>query len=228
MQHLALIMDGNRRWANTREVSLHDGYVQGRQAAKRVVQFCLARNIKYLSLYTFSLENFKRTSSEQDAICDNLIEAINGELDSLLAQKVKVTFVGDRDKFPAHTRADIERLEAKSASCDRLFLNLLFCYGAQQEIIHVIKTIAHEIEAGQRVVDDIDERLVRKMLWTADTPDPDLIIRTSGVKRLSNFLLYQAAYSDFAFIDCFWPDLTEGHLQRCVDEYYQIKQNYGT
>lgn len=220
-------MDGNRRWARGKNIPVKQGHIKGKDSARLAVEFCIKQNIKYLSLYTFSLENFKRTKQEQDNIFVPLIAAIESELDALIAQGVCIRFVGDRRFFPKHMLETITRAEAQTAHLDTLFLNMLFCYGAQQELVEATKNIARRVKSGDLDIDDIDTKLMSDMLWTSGTPDPDLIVRTSGVTRLSNFLLYQAAYSEYAFVDWHWPDLTENLLQECIDSYRAVKRNFG-
>ena len=227
MQHLAFIMDGNRRWAKSAGVAATQGHKHGKEAARLAIDFCIKTGIKYLSLYTFSLENFSRPQIEQDVIFSILIESITRELDQFLEQGVRLRFVGDRSKFPAHLREAIESAQEQTKDLDTLHLNLLFCYGGQQELVHAVKAIASQVAAGELALGDIDHDTVSNALWTAGVPNPDLIVRTSGVSRLSNFLLYQAAYSELAFLDCHWPEITEAHLQKCFDDFRTAKRSYG-
>lgn len=227
MQHLALVMDGNRRWARSNNLSSKDGHRKGQDSARLAVEFCIKRQIKYLSLYAFSLENFKRSQQEQDDLFTILLDAIDAELDELQAQGVCIRFIGDRSAFPPHLLKAIQRAEAQTEQNSTLYLSVLFCYGGQQELVHAVKKIVQQVQEGQRNIDDIDQQCISNALWTSGIPDPDLIVRPSGVRRLSNFLLYQAAYSEYAFVDWNWPDLTETHLQQCLDDYRAVKRNYG-
>lgn len=227
MQHLAFIMDGNRRWAKSAGFAAMQGHKQGKEAAKLAIEFCIKRGIKYLSLYTFSLENFSRSVIEQEVIFSILVDSITHGLDEFIDQGVRIAFVGDRSKFPEHLRQAIIDAELKTKSLTELQLNILFCYGGQQELVHAVKGIATKVAAGELAVSDINQDTISDALWTAGVPNPDLIVRTSGVNRLSNFLLYQAAYSELAFLDCHWPEITEAHLQKCVDDFARSNRNFG-
>ncbi len=227
MQHLAVIMDGNRRWAKENELKSKEGHKKGKEAVRLAIEFCIKNGIKHLSLYTFSLENFRRTKEEQDNIFEILVSGINNELDEFIKEGVNVKFVGDKNRFPKNLVSFINKTEKKTAHLNKLHLNLLFCYGAQQEIVHATKLLARKVKNGEISIDDIDENAVKSAMWTADTPDPDLIVRTGGNVRMSNFLLYQAAYSEFAFLDCFWPEITEAHLKKCMDDFVGAKRNFG-
>ena len=227
MQHLAFIMDGNRRWAKSAGIAAAQGHKQGKETARLAIDFCIKNNIKYLSLYTFSLENFSRSKVEQEVIFSILVDSITGELHEFIEQGVRIRFVGDRTKFPAHLMQAIANAEEQTKTLHTLHLNILFCYGGQQELVHAVKAIATQVAAGELAVGDITKDTVSNALWTAGVPNPDLIVRTSGVNRLSNFLLYQAAYSELAFLDCHWPEITEAHLQKCVDDFHATKRNYG-
>ncbi len=227
MQHLAFIMDGNRRFAKQQGVAHDTSYRTGKDAAQVTIEFCIKNNIKYLSLYTFSLENFKREESQQEAVFTLLLEVLSQELSELMAQGVRVRFIGDREKFPAHLRNIITHAENQTSMLDTLHLNILFCYGGKQELVHAVKTIATQVQKGSIVPEDITQEMLGDALWTAGLPNPDLIVRTSGVHRLSNFLLYQAAYSELTFLDCHWPEITQAHLQQCIDDFYKTKRSYG-
>ncbi len=227
MQHIALIMDGNRRWAKKRSLQPWLGHQHGAESVKRVVEFCLKKNIPYLSLYAFSLENFKRPEQERNFLFTMLTEQAEHYLPHFMEHQVKVSFIGERALFPEATRSTIEKLEAATASNKRLQMNLLFCYGSRQEIVHGIKDITKKVVAGDLTIDQISDDMVMDYLWTKGTPAPDIVIRTGGVKRLSNFLLYQAAYSEFYFLDCLWPDISHEHLEAAVAHFYETKRNFG-
>lgn len=228
MKHLACIMDGNRRWARKKHFSLSSGHEQGAKTINVVSQFCLENNIQYLSLYTFSLENLKRSDKEKTFIFNALCQQGEKVLSDCLKQGIRIKFIGCRELFPSVTQSIIQKLEVQTALGTRLQLNLLFCYGGQQEIIHSVKEIIKGVKEGSIHEHDITEELFSRYLWTADTPAPDLIIRTGGAVRLSNFLLYQAAYSEFYFLDCLWPDISYQHLDQAIQYFNQCKRNFGT
>ena len=203
------------------------GHKQGKEAARLAIDFCIKNNIKYLSLYTFSLENFSRSQIEQNIIFSILVDSITHELDQFIQQGVRIVFMGDRSKFPMHLREAIANAQEQTKELSVLQLNILFCYGGQQELVHAVKAIASKVVAGELALEDITKDTVSGALWTAGVPNPDLIVRTSGVNRLSNFLLYQAAYSELAFLDCHWPEITEAHLQKCMDDFRATTRNFG-
>ncbi|HEX2978294.1 MAG TPA: polyprenyl diphosphate synthase [Candidatus Babeliales bacterium] len=228
MNHLAIIMDGNRRWARSKGLGSLVGHSNGFEAAKRAVEFCLKKKIPYLSLYTFSIENFKRSEHERSYLFDLLASKAPQLIDDFLKYGVRARFIGDRSLFPAHLLATIENLELQTNQGHNLQVNFLFCYGARQEIVHGVKSIIQKIKNGELSENDITDETLNNSLWTAGIPEPDMIIRTGGTKRISNFLLYQAAYSEFYFLDCLWPEITEDHLQAACLNFEECKRNFGT
>ncbi len=225
LTHLACIMDGNRRWA--KQKGLHRVSRDGIEAAYRAVDFCIKRGVRYLSLFAFSLENFKRAPNEVGHLFDLMVQEINKEKERLIKEKIQVRFVGDRAHFPAHVRGPCEELEAATAAGDVLHVTMLVCYGARQEIADAAQRVARDVQRGVIRADTITSDMFAQYLWTAGTPDPDLVIRTGGVKRLSNFLLYQAAYTELYFLDCLWPAITEQDLERAYTYFATCKRNFG-
>jgi undecaprenyl diphosphate synthase len=221
-------MDGNRRWARQNSLKAFLGHQKGAKVIQQVINFCLENKISFLSLYTFSIENFNRSSQELDYLFSMLTEEAHKQLTTCLDRDVKIRFIGDRSLFPEHVKPTIDELEEKTKHCATLHLNFLFCYGAQQEIIHGIKTIIKKIKQGELSEDDVSEDTFAQYLWTGGIPEPDLIIRTGGATRLSNFLLYQAAYSEFYFLDCFWPEIKNDHLQKALAYFNTCKRNFGS
>jgi undecaprenyl diphosphate synthase len=227
MKHLACIMDGNRRWAKQRGKLSVEGHKEGVETVKRAVRFCIDKKIQYLTLYTFSLENFKRPEVEKIYLFDLIATQAQRFIDLCGKDAVRIRFVGDRSLFPSSTVAACERIERDTAHGNALTVNILFCYGGQQEIVAGVKSIVSDIQRGALSPDDIDVTLFKKHLWMDNTPEPELIIRTGGYKRLSNFLLFHAAYSELYFLDCMWPDLTENELEKAVEYYEQTQRNMG-
>lgn len=228
IKHLALIMDGNRRWAKKRLLTPWKGHQEGVQAAQKVLDYCIKHKIKFLSLYTFSLENFNRSSEEKNYLFEILAHEAHKRLPELIAQGMRICFMGDRSLFPASVKPTIDDVEAQTKHLDVLQVNLLFCYGGQQEIAHACKAIAQDVQTGKLHTDQINEKLVSSYLWTGSTPEPELIIRTGGRNRLSNFLLFQAAYSELYFLDCLWPDIQEADLDRAIGYFEEVTRNFGT
>lgn len=227
MQHLAIIPDGNRRWAKKNRLKSIMGHKSGMEAFKRTIKFCMEKGIKYLSFYTFSLENFNRPKEEKSYLFKLLLEQTKQQLEEFIKNKIRVRFIGDRYFFPAFLVDTINNIETKTKNFDRLHLNLLFCYGSKQEIVSATKKIAKKFKDGLLDIDSLDENSFSNYLWTAGIPDPELVIRTSSRARLSNFLLYQLAYAEFMFLDIFWPEITDNHLQKCLDDFETIKRNFG-
>jgi|SRR5579862_7450903 len=227
IKHLACIMDGNRRWARRQGQLPMLGHKEGIQAGKRVIQFCLEKKIPYLSLYTFSIENFRRSSEEKDFIFNILATQGLQEVAKLRENGVRIRFVGDRALFPQSLIAVCDAIEQQTQECTALQVNLLFCYGARQEIIGGIKKIIQQVKAGLLDENDISEESFNQYLWTCDFPEPDVIVRTGGASRLSNFLLYQAAYSELYFLDCLWPDVGAPQLEQALSVFYEAQRNFG-
>ncbi len=228
IKHLACIMDGNRRWATKQGLMPYRGHREGMETIKRVTNFCLEKGIKYLSLYTLSIENLiNRSESEKEYIFNLIIEGARQGLQDLIKQGVRVRFIGDRSLFPAQLIDVFNSLEKESAHLTKLNLNFLFCYGSRQEILGGVKNIVRQVLEGKISEDQISDEHFRQALWTGDIPEPELIIRTGKVIRLSNFLLYQAAYSEFYFPDCLWPELTEHDLQTALGNFAGSQRNFG-
>lgn len=229
IQHLACIMDGNRRWARKKGWRAWYGHKQGVQAAKRTIEFCIEENIPYLSLYTFSLENFKRPKEELNYLFETIFKGMFDEFYQMCVKhKVRVRFIGERSLFPKDLEPMCTKLEQQTEQFNRLTVNFLFCYGSQQEMVSGVKRIIKKVKAGLLSENDISNETIEQHLWTNGTPPPDIVLRTGGLKRLSNFLLYQAAYSEFYFLDCMWPEITKTHLQGAMSYFSQCQRNFGT
>ena len=229
IKHLALIMDGNRRWARLQGFKALYGHKEGVKSVKRAVEFCIDKGICYLSLYTLSLENLKnRSPEEQSYIFELMINGAKEYIKIFLDNDVKGCIIGDRSLFPDRVKKTIAEVERKTINGKTLQVNFLFCYGARQEIVEGIKTLIEKIKRREVLEDQIDEHLFSRCLWTRNIPDPELIIRTGGAQRLSNFLLFQASYSELRFLDCFWPELTYEHLEQGLQSFFKAKQNFGS
>jgi len=228
LTHLACVMDGNRRWAKKRGLFPWDGHREGVTAAQRTVDYCLAKNIPYLTLYTFSVENLKRSFEEKSFLFDLIAKFVT---DVLLAdyrdRGVCVKFIGDRSLFPEQLRGVFERVERETAYGTVLTVHLLFCYGGQQEIVAAARTLAEHVARGELTPAAITKELFAATLWSGSIPAPDLVIRTGGNQRLSNFLSYQSAYSELYFSDTFWPDVDEKFLDAALLYFESSKRNFG-
>jgi len=226
MKHLAMIMDGNRRWA--KENGVRELYNESSmESVRTAAEFCIKNEIKYLSLYAFSLENFNRSKQEQTLIFKLLMNTLEKETPRFIKEGMRIRFVGDRTVFPKHVIPHIEKTEEATKDLDSLTINLLFCYGGRQELASAMQAIAKKVKSGELAIGDITDQIIGEHLWTEETPEPELIIRTGGAQRLSNFLTYQSAYSEFSFLDCYWPELKEAHLAHCIKDYNATKRNFG-
>lgn len=228
LTHLACIMDGNRRWATQQGLLSFLGHRKGLDAVKLVIDFCLSKNISYLSLYTFSAENLKnRSQDEQHYLFEVLAHEAATELEEFKRKNVRMKFIGDRTLFPVTVQPLCERIEQETADCSALQVNFLLCYGGRQEIVAATKKIAQQVADGLINAADITPEFFENNLWTAGTPAPDLIIRTGAQQRLSNFLLYQCAYSELYFLDCMWPDISTQELEKARNYYDTCRKMFG-
>ncbi|MBY0109986.1 MAG: di-trans,poly-cis-decaprenylcistransferase [Candidatus Babeliaceae bacterium] len=228
IKHLGIIMDGNRRWAKSHGYKPWIGHKKGVEPVRTALEFCIKNRIPYLTLYVFSLENFNRPQEELSYLFDVLAQQIaDQELDKLFKEGIKVCFIGERSLFPEKLKPLIEEIESKTAQADQLTLNLLFCYGGQQEIVAACKKIASECALGTLDCDKITPELFSHYLWSGPMPPPDLIIRTAGDQRLSNFLTWASAYSELCFLPCFWPEITDSMLTESIEKFYQRKRTFG-
>ena len=202
------------------------GHKQGAETVKTLIKFCLSRKIEIVSVYAFSLENYKRAPEEVQGIFSIIVDQTETTLPDLLEQGIKVRFIGDTKTAPQHVQTAIHRIESQTAHCSNLLLNVLFCYGGRQEILAAIGNIVKDVKEG-KLEEAPTEEVFKKYLWTGNLPDPDLIIRTGGLKRLSNFLTYQTSYSELYFTDRLWPDLTMEDFNEAVQEYCLRTRNFG-
>ena len=228
IQHLGVIMDGNRRWAKQRGLQPWEGHRAGAKSLEQTIDFCITRKIPYLTVYAFSIENFKRSAQELHFLFDILAKELADEgIDRYSKKGVKIKFMGDQDLFPTQLLEIIERAQERTAANEKLQLNILFCYGGRQEIISAVKNIAQKIKRGIILPEEIDDDTFSRCLWTAHIPPPDLVIRAGKEKRLSNFLLYSLAYAELYFLDCYWPDVDQNILQSVIDEFKVRKRSFG-
>ena len=220
---IGFIMDGNRRWATRQGLLSWNGHRAGAEKVEVAINFCLEYKIPYLSLYTFSLENFKRSEQERSYLFDLVIKQAESYVSKFIEKGVKIRFVGDLSLFPESVQNVCQKVHEQTALGTNLQVNFLFGYGARQEILSAVKLCAEKLIAGEL----ISKEMFEASLWTAGTSDPDLIIRTGGVQRLSNFLLYQSAYSEIRFLDTLWPDLTHAEILQAVTSAVQAQKNVG-
>ncbi|MFT5234170.1 MAG: undecaprenyl diphosphate synthase [Candidatus Krumholzibacteriia bacterium] len=226
-RHVAIIMDGNGRWAKKRFLPRLAGHRAGRHAVRRCVDICGQLGIEALTLYTFSQENFNRPDAEVKALWLFLQETIGAERGDLDRQNVQLRACGDLGRLPQRAQDALQDAVGSLAKNDGLILNLALAYGGRQEIIHAALKLSERLSAGELKADDVDEAEFARGLYTADLPDPDLVVRTSGEARLSNFLLWQAAYSELLITPTLWPDFDERAMLLAVADYQYRERRYG-
>jgi undecaprenyl diphosphate synthase len=220
-------MDGNGRWAKKRGLPRTAGHTAGAQTFRKIARYCSDIGIKYLTVYAFSTENWKRPKEEVDAIMklfkDYMIEAISDFQDD----SIVVKFIGDRTVFPPDMLELIEKNEQDSKDRDGMVLNIAMNYGSRDEIVRAVKNICNDVKCGSVKEENINEQLISDYLYTAGQPDPDLIIRPSGEYRISNFLLWQSAYTEFVIMNKLWPDFTSDDLDEAIRLFNQRNRRFG-
>ncbi len=226
--HVAIIMDGNGRWAQARGLPRIAGHRRGGEAVRRTVTAAGELGISYLTLFGFSSENWKRPADEVDDLMGLLRHYLRGEVAELHRNNVRVRVIGDRERLAPDIVTLIDNTETLTAGNTGLSLSVALSYGGRAEIAGAARRIAEAASAGRLDPREIDEGLFAGYLLTAGMPDPDLVIRTSGEQRLSNFLLWQTAYSEFVFIDTLWPDFSKADLERALSEFHGRERRYGT
>lgn len=226
-RHVAIIMDGNGRWAKKRGLPRIAGHHSGMKTVKRITIAADRLGIQYLTLYAFSTENWKRPKAEVDFLMKLPQQFLDIELDELVANNVQVRMMGSRDNLPPHTLSALEEAIRKTASNTGLVLNFALNYGSRMEMLEAVKEVAKDVHAGQLSIDAIDEQAISSRLLSHELPDPDLLIRTSGELRLSNFMLWQLAYSELWFTEVYWPEFTEKHFYEAIGHYQRRARRYG-
>ena len=225
--HVAIIMDGNGRWAKARGLPRIAGHHQGAEAVRRTVKHCREIGVSHLTIYAFSSENWKRPSAEVDDLMGLLKLYLDRELEELGRAGVRLRFIGVRRRLPADIIALVERAEERTRNNAGLTLTVALNYGGRHEIVKAARRLAKDAIAERIDPEDIDEELFADALDTAGLPDPDLLIRTSGEQRVSNFLLWQLAYTELVFIPVMWPDFTKDDLEVAIDEFHRRERRYG-
>ena len=226
-KHVAIIMDGNGRWAKLRGKERYEGHIQGVESVRRVVRAAADAGVEYLTLYAFSTENWGRPAEEVEALMTLFCTCVINETPELIKQGVKVSIIGSRSRFSDEVNARLDEIEARTAEGKVLNLVLALDYSSRSEITEAVRRIATEVVEGKLSAEEISESLVSNNLYTAGIPDPDLVIRTSGECRLSNFLLWQASYAEFYFPQTLWPDFTEEEFNKALEVYAARDRRYG-
>ena len=226
-KHIAIIMDGNGRWAKKRKLPRTVGHKAGVETIRRVIKEAHILGVKYLTLYAFSTENWKRPDDEVSALMKLLVEYLRSELAELNRNGVVIKVLGDITKLPKEAQMEVLNAIEITKNNTGVVLNIAFNYGGRDEIIRAVKLVSKEVENGNISIEDINEEIFEKYLYTSNTPDPDLIIRPSGEQRISNFLLWQCAYSEFWYSNVNWPDFSERDLQQAIYDYQNRDRRYG-
>jgi undecaprenyl diphosphate synthase len=226
-RHIAIIMDGNGRWAQKHTIGRIMGHKKGAQAVRTVVRTCRELGIKYLTLFAFSIENWERPAKEVQALMFLLEEYLTKEIDKLQKQGIRLTTIGDIDRLHPAVKEKLLRVKENTFKNDKMILNLALSYGGKDEIIRAVKEIVEDNKAGKIDVKKLDKEIFSSYLYTSGMPDPDLLIRTSGECRISNFLLWQIAYTELYFTKVLWPDFTKDDLLKAIDSYQKRERRFG-
>ncbi len=225
--HVAIIMDGNGRWAQGRSLPRPLGHAAGMAAVREAVEACLATGVEVLTLFAFSQENWQRPADEIAALMSLLEEYIQKEMSDLRERRVAVRFLGELDRLGPTARAAVDRIVATTAGGDALALNICVSYGSRAEITMAARLLAEDVAAGRITPEQVNEEALARRLYTAEWPDPDLLIRTSGEQRISNFLLWQLAYAEFHVSPVLWPDFTRQHFFEAILDFQRRDRRFG-
>ena len=227
INHIAFIMDGNRRWAKKHNLPVAMGHRKGAETLTEIAKAVKNAGVRYMTVYAFSTENWGREKQEVDTLMELLRNYLNKGFKELQENDARILFIGEKYMLADDIRAKMEQIERETAENKAITLCVALSYGSRQEIIHAVRKIAERAAGGEIDVKQIDENSFSQYLYTKDIPDPDLVIRTSGEKRISNYLLWQIAYSEFYFSDTFWPDFSEKELKEIMDDYSKRERRYG-
>ena len=225
--HIAIIMDGNGRWAKSLGKERYEGHIEGVDSVRECIKAACKRGVRYLTLYAFSTENWGRPIEEVNALMELFCKSVIAETPELIKQGVKVVMIGRRDRFSERVRCHLEQIEQQTAAGEQLTLVLAFDYSSRQEIVTAMQSLAERVAKGEIAAEDICEQTISQSLYTADIPDPDFIIRTSGECRLSNFLLWQASYAEMYFPEVMWPDFKQDEFDKALEVFAKRERRYG-
>ena len=226
-KHIAIIMDGNGRWAKSKGQERTFGHRNAISAVRNAIAACTKADVEYLTLYTFSTENWKRPEDEVTTLMTLLSESIIKESDELMSKEIRMHVIGEIDKLPELVQEQLMNIVEITKNNSKTNLVLALSYGSQREILNAVKKIAQDVKQGKINVEEIDEKIFENHLYTKDFPPVDLLIRTSGEVRISNFLLWQIAYAELQFLDIYWPDFTEEDLFQCILNYQNKERRFG-
>lgn len=225
--HVAVVMDGNGRWAKQRGEPRLEGHSQGAVALRNTLEACLQTGVKYLTVYAFSIENWNRSPEEVQGLMELFVRSCHSEMDNLMQNNIRFRAIGKLDMLSEECLAELRATEEQTKNNIALTLNVAISYGSRWEIANAAQEIAKKIQAGELNLETIDEQLFASYLTTSYMPDPDLLIRTSGEYRISNFLLWQIAYTEFYFTDTLWPDFTTEDFYKAIADYQKRERRFG-
>ena len=226
-KHTAIIMDGNGRWAEQKGMPRLFGHQNGVTAVRKIVEAASKFDIKYLTLFTFSVENWDRPRSEVDTLMGLLVQTLKDEFEDMFKNNIKLNAIGDLDTLPNEVREELYTIIESTKDNTGMTLTLALSYGGKQEIFKAVKEISEKVKNDIICLDNFDDSVINDHLYTSNLPDVDLLIRTSGEKRISNFLLWQIAYAELYFTDVYWPDFTEEDLEKAIVEYQNRERRFG-
>lgn len=226
-QHVAIIMDGNGRWAKQRGKERTEGHIAGVETIRTTLRAAMKSGVRYLTFYAFSTENWGRPKAEVEALMELLCKSVISETPELKKQGVSVRTIGDRSRFSERVQFYLNQIEQETREGERLTMVLALNYSSRDELRRAMQLLAQRVEKGELKAEEIDEKRISESLDTAFMPDPDLVIRTSGEQRLSNFLMWQASYAEFYFPEVLWPDFTEEEFERALEVYASRDRRYG-
>ena len=226
-KHIAIIMDGNRRWAKSRGKPASFGHKEGAKTLEKIVRYANKIGVEHITVYAFSTENWKRTSEEVSALMTLFQSYLDDYSKRADSENIKVKIIGNREGLSEKMKSSIEKCMERTKNNTGIIFNIALNYGGREELLQAIKKIAIEVQKGTKKPEEITEQDIEKNLYTVDQPEPDLLIRTSGEIRLSNFLTWQLSYTEFLFIDKNWPDFTEQDLDEAIQEYQKRTRKFG-
>jgi undecaprenyl diphosphate synthase len=226
-RHIAIIMDGNGRWAKRKNLTRIAGHIKGVDAVREAVKSCRELGIGVLTLYAFSMENWQRPKEEVTALMELLKEYLVKECEEMVKNQIRLYAIGKLEDLPADVRTTLAEAIKKTEKCDGMILNLALSYGGRSEILHAVREIISDLRKGKIKEEEIDLSSFPRYLWTKGLPDPDLLIRTSGESRISNFLLYQIAYTELYLTETLWPDFNKEELLKAIVDYQSRERRFG-
>tara|TARA_B100001057_G_scaffold311363_1_gene311397 strand:- start:3807 stop:4544 length:738 start_codon:yes stop_codon:yes gene_type:complete len=226
-KHIAIIMDGNGRWAQEKGYTRIYGHNKGVKSVQKIVEESLSLGIQYLTLYAFSVDNWNRPKKEIGTLMDLLVDSLKKEFEKLIKNNIRLNTIGNIKTLPKKVQDEIIRVSDKTKNNTKMILTIALSYGAREEIENVIKNIAREVKNNTISIENVDHSIINKHLYTQNLPDVDLLIRTSGEQRISNFLLWQIAYAELYFTDVYWPDFGKGDFYKALFNYQKRERRFG-